>query len=108
MSAPILFNLSPSPSAGAIEPGAAITFAVGCSDPLRDCAVFVTYPGSPVEDVAWDGAQFTPFFVQGSTVVASAAGHAFGLTFSLLRAGGWLGAPILTVRAVSTAGLENA
>jgi uncharacterized protein YmfQ (DUF2313 family) len=72
--------------------------------PLANCDILLRFPSGAVE-VVYDGASFSPFYIDGSSVSVIAN----GARFVVLRRGGWrpIGAPTLEVRAVSVTGVKN-
>jgi hypothetical protein len=104
MAAPVVGAMTPDPSAGPIDPQAAIGFTVTDASALfRDLLVLVAFAGTNLYEVVWDGSAFAPFYNAQSTI----APITNGFQFSLRRAGGWAGGPVITVHAIDVAGAEN-
>lgn len=102
---PVISNIVPPPSSGPIGKNTALSFDL--TDPsglFRDVIVLASFPGTNVDEVVWDGSVFAPFYNAQSSV----SGIVDGMHFSLLRAGGWIASPTISVHAIDPSGQENA
>lgn len=89
-------NPNPDPAAGAIAASAAIAFDVTITGGVfADLVILVYFQGTNLVEVAYDGTNFTPFYNGQSSQSAITN----GFHFSLIRAGGWPGAPAFSVHA---------
>jgi hypothetical protein len=86
---PIVSGQTPAPGS-AILPTMPISFTVsGIEGPYM---LGMRYPSGDYE-VIWDGLVFAPFYIGASTVTAPGSSQ----TFSVLRTGGWLQAPTVSL-----------
>lgn len=74
-----------------------VTHAEGV-DRIANIAISVLFPATGQKDDAYDGEEFSPFYVAQSTRTAIADGY----RFRLLKSGGWDSSPQIRVRAIDT------
>lgn len=105
---PAVSDVSPAPGTPILRT-TPLTFRVADADAdmarVLAWVAFADAGGRPVgsPELALDGAGFTPLYAALSTRTPTAGGFAF----SLLRTGGWPGAPTLSVLATDAGGREN-
>lgn len=102
MSGPTITNRNPDPS---IEVGPTDPISMDVvqgSEPFLDIWIACQMAGTTLYEVIYDGAAFAPLYAAQSSILSISGGY----RFRLRRAGGWLGAPTILVKAIDTAGLE--
>lgn len=97
---PTVGNFSPPPGTQ-VGPGTPLSFDALDAKGFRQVTVTALAPNGSQENVFTGGVFVAPF--ASSSTVAPIAG---GLHFSILRDGGWLNQPQLTVRAINQDGIE--
>lgn len=97
MATPVLANIAPV-AASVITSGQRIGFEITSSPSLLRVMVFVRFPGAGIEEVVWDGSEFTERY-QTTSVRAAIAG---GFRYDVLRNPSWPDSPQFAIYAVNS------
>lgn len=101
MATPVLANVAP--TVGAIITSAqVISFEITSTPALQRVMVFVRFPGARIEEVIWDGTDFTERY-QG---VSSRVAITNGFRYSVIRNPVWPDSPQFAIYAINTSAEE--